>query len=600
MDTRHNMKRRILNLFISVTLSIAVALTMAPNVAFAVEEDETGADIDVLSEEMMEDTPQEEEADAEEEPVAEELAEEADDALVKAAAANESDDIVSAGENTGALVDTSGYSSKMRIYGIYLHRANGKRVSSDRYGDAVLIESNGKYLLMDTGEDCPIKGDDYTVIQSSLVSTLKSIGVKELDVYISHLHSDHTGGLKDVCNNFKVNRLYLPDLKLCENYHTPGGYSIESRYAYNINKAKGKVNEIIFLKPSFRGHKDIVYDGVKYCPGARTADKFSVGAVTFSVIGPIGTYTVDQFKKQDGDCGTKEGHCLNNCSLVTIAQCGNFRFMTAGDIEKQEEAELVKKYGYGLNCSMLKASHHGLRTSTTQSFVDRVTPMWSFDEDHGFSGSTSAQVKRMRNRGYNFSVLGWKSNFIADINNNKVKIYADTNTNGKTDERPFTGWVKVTGNKARYQYYDSSGVSVTKWMWWKGALYYLDTESGFRWTIKGVFQGVKVEFDKDGKVISHKKPKKAVIESIKAKKNHKIKITWSKAKRAGAYQVYRKTGKNGTYTYIGTYSKKTRSLKDKKGIERGKTYYYKVRAIRYVAGGTMYGAFSKAKKVKAR
>ena len=595
-------KRRILNMFISVTLSIAVALTMAPNVSFAVEEDDTGADVDVISEVISEETPQDGEADAEEpaaeESAAEEPAAEADDAVVKAAAASESDDVVSAGVNTGTLVDTSGYSNRMRIYGIYLHRANGKRVSSDRYGDAVLIESNGKYLLMDTGEDCPIKGDDNTVIRSSLVSTLKSIGVKELDVYISHLHSDHTGGLKDVCDNFKVNRLYLPDLKLCENYHTPGGYSIESRYAYNINKAK--VKEIIFLKPSFKGHKDIVYSGVKYCPGARTSDRFSVGAVTFSVIGPVGTYTVDQFKKQDGDCGTKEGHCLNNCSLVTIAQCGSFRFMTAGDIEKQEEAELVKKYGYSLNCNMMKASHHGLRTSSTSSFLDRVTPKWSFNEDHGFTPGTAAQANRMKNRGYYFSVLSRKYNFIADINNGAARIYPDVNNNGRIDEKPLTGWVKVTGDKTRYQYYNSSGVVTWRWAWMNKSLYYFDINSGFRLTGKAVINGKKVEFDKNGKLISHKRPKKAELVSIKAGKKHKIKVTWKKAARASVYQVFRKTGKKGKFELIGTYSKKTRSLKDKKGIERGKTYYYKVRAIRYVAGGTMYGAFSKAKKVKAR
>lgn len=598
------MKKRKLDLFISAALSIAVAFTMAPTVTFAVEGDDPGADFDVPSEVITEETLQDEEMDAgepaAEEPAEEEPVAEEDDAVVQAASANESNDVVSAGENTGELVNIAGYDKKMRIYGIYLHRANGTRKSSDRYGDAVLIESNGKYLLMDTGEDCPIKGDDSTVIQSSLVSTLKSIGVKELDVYISHLHSDHTGGLKDVCNNFKVNRLYLPDLKLCENYHTPGGYSIESRYAYNINKATGKVNEIIFLKPSFKAHKDIVYNGVEYCPGARTTDMFSVGGATFSVIGPVGTYTVDQFKKQDGDCGTKEGHCLNNCSLVTIVQCGSFRYMTAGDIEKQEEAALVNKYGYGLNCNMMKASHHGLRTSTTQSFLDRVTPKWSFNEDHGFSGSTYAQVKRMKNKGYNFSVLDNRCNFIADINNGAARIYPDANNNGRIDEKPLTGWVKVTGSKTRYQYYNASGVITWRWAWLNKSLYYFDINSGFRLTGKAVINGKKVEFDKDGKLISHKKPKKAVIKSVQAKKKHKIKVTWAKAKRASAYQVYRKTGKHGTYIYIGTYGKKARSMKDKKGVARGNTYYYKVRAIRYVAGGTMYGAFSKAQKVKAR
>ena len=482
-----------------------------------------------------------------------------------------------------------------------MHRANGSRVNSDRYGDAVLIESKGRFILMDTGAIYPIKGNDSTCIHSSLVSTLKRIGVKELDVYISHLHADHTGGLEDICNNFTVRRLYLPDLKLCENYHTPSGYSIESRYAKNIDIAKeGGVKEIVFLKPSFREHKSITYDDVNYAPNARVTNKFSVGAVTFSVIGPVGTYTVNQFKRQDGDCGTKEGHCLNNCSLVTVVQCGSFRFLTAGDIETQEEAALVKRYGTDLNCNMMKASHHGLRTSTSQSFLYYATPMWSFNEDHGYSGSTNAQVRRMKNKGYNFSVLDNRCNFIADISNSKARIYRDANNNGKIDERPLTGWVAVKGDMLRYQYYNSAGFIRTEWMWMDDALYYLDDNSGFRHINKSVIRGWNVEFDKDGKLISHKKPKKAKIKSVKAKKKKRIRITWKKTKRASAYQVFRKTGKNGTYKLIGTYSYKKRSVTDKRGIKRGKTYYYKVRAVRYVAGGPMYGAFSKAKKAKAR
>ena len=111
---------------------------------------------------------------------------------------------------------------------------------------------------------------------------------------------------------------------------------------------------------------------------------------------------------------------------------------------------------------------------------------------------------------------------------------------------------------------------------------------------------MNVEFDKNGKLISHKGPKKVKLKSAKAKKKRKIKVSWSKTKRASAYQVFRKAGKNGTYALIGTYGYKKKSLTDKNGIKRGVTYYYKVRAIRYVAGGPMYGAFSKAKKAKAR
>ena len=509
------------------------------------------------------------------------------------------------GKPSGNLLEnTSKYRKSMRIYGIYLHRANGSKVRSDRYGDAVLIESNGKYLLMDTGAIEPRKNSS-AVYHSTIVSTLKKIGVKELDVYISHLHSDHTGGLDDICSNFKVNRLYLPDLELCKNYYTPKGYSIESGYVYNLDIAEGRIGELIFLKPSFRNHKDIVVEDKKentqtvYGPNARRTNTFSVGAAVFTVIGPIGEYTVNQFKRQHGNCGSKNGHCLNNCSLTTIVQCGNFRFLSPGDTEKQEETKQVARYGSSLNCDMLKVSHHALSTSSKTNYLNCCTPIWSFEEDHGYSSSISAQVKRLRNYGYNYAVAKHKATLIVDVNNSKVRLIKDMNNNGRADEKAMSGWVSVQGSKKRYQYYTPGGLIRTGWIWKDKSLYYLNPVNGFRLTGKAKINGKKVEFDENGKLISHKRPARVKMKSAKALKKHKARIKWTKTKGASAYQVYRSNKKKSGYVRIRTVSKKRLSIKNKK-LKRGKTYYYKVRAVRYVAGGKMYGAFSKPMKIVAR
>ena len=75
-------------------------------------------------------------------------------------------------------------------------------------GDSVLVESNGKYLLMDVGSK-----DSYPYIKKFL----QERRVTTLSVYISHTHADHTGGLKDgegfdkLLGDFTVDHLYLPD-----------------------------------------------------------------------------------------------------------------------------------------------------------------------------------------------------------------------------------------------------------------------------------------------------------------------------------------------------------------------------------------------------
>ena len=588
-------------------ISLMMALSVSPAWAFAGEgeaEDDAAipeGTIEEAADETVEEPTESLTDEAVEEVEAVEAVEESEASVEAKASDGEEPELtpVYYGKPSGSLLEnTSRYRQSMRIYGIYMYRSNGSRVSSDRYGDAVLIESNGKYLLMDTGSITPIKNSSKEY-HSTLVSTLKKIGVRELDVYISHLHQDHTGGLEDICNNFKVNRLYLPDLKLCENYYTPSGLSIESRYVHNLDIAEGKIGELVFLKPSFREHKDIVYDNKVYGANARITDRFNVGAAVFTVIGPVGSYTVNQFKSQDGNCGTKNGHCLNNCSLTSLVQCGSFRFLTAGDTERQEEEKQISRYGSSLNCDMLKVSHHALSTSTKENYLNCVRPMWSFEEDHGFSSSVSTQTKRLRNYGYNYGVAAHNASLIVDVNSGQVRLIKDMNNNGKADESAMAGWVSVTGNSKRYQYYTPAGYICKGWMWKDKTLYYMDPESGFRYTGKYNFNGVKVEFDKNGKLISHKRPAKVKIKSAKALKKHKARIKWSKTKRASAYQIFRSTKKKSGYVYIKTVSKKKLSTVNKK-LKRGKKYYYKVRAVRYVAGGVMYGAFSKPIKVKAR
>ena len=580
------MKKAIVSYFVCVLMIIS----MMPMFSYAADEEDISTDIPETTEPAVTDeavdptvadytaesseTEEEEPATDQEEP----------EAVFETKAQSTSVEPLFPG--TATAEDTSKYSNSMKIYGIYLRRASGSINSNDRYGDAVLIESNGKYLLIDTGADQPVKNSS-TVYNSNLVNVLNQIGVRELDVYISHMHGDHQGALSNVCKAFKVNKLYLPDIKLCEKYETPNtGKTIQAIYDDQVRIANNEGAQVVYLAPSFRSHT-----------AAKTYNYFTVGAVRCSVIGPVGTYTINQFKSQDGDCGTKEGHYLNNCSLITIFSCGRFRFLSAGDAETQEETNLVNRYGYSLNCDMMKLSHHGLKTSNSSAFLARVTPMWSFAENHGYYSSSDGSVSRAQDYGYNYRAASSKHNFIADVRNNMTRIYIDSNNNSKADERPLTGWIAV---KKKYQYYDGAGYIKVGWSDISGNKYFLNGNSGFRFTGNHTINKVKCKFDKYGKLTYPKRPTRAKAKSIKAKsKKHKIIFKWKKAARASRYQVFRSTQKNSGYVLVSTRSKKSKSYTNS-GLKKGQTYYYKVRAIRYIAGTTLYGPFSKVKKVRAK
>lgn len=95
-----------------------------------------------------------------------------------------------------------------------------------------------------------------------------------------------------------------------------------------------------------------------------------------------------------------------------------------------------------------------------------------------------------------------------------------------------------------------------------------------------------------------KAPKKATIKSLKASKGTVTVSIKKKVKGATAYKVYRSTKKKGKYMCVGTTKKK--SFKDT-GLEKGKTYYYKVVAVSTAeSGADIEGKASAAKSVKVK
>ncbi len=85
---------------------------------------------------------------------------------------------------------------------------------------------------------------------------------------------------------------------------------------------------------------------------------------------------------------------------------------------------------------------------------------------------------------------------------------------------------------------------------------------------------------------------KVKLSSIK-KKGKTLTLTWKKVSGASYYEVYYRVGKNGSF-------KKLKKVKGTsyvhKNLKKGKTYYYKVRAVKKSGKKKTNGAFSKTKK----
>lgn len=74
-------------------------------------------------------------------------------------------------------------------------------------GQCILLQSNGKYYLVDCG------GDDAKTVADEAAELLLSQGVTRLDgVILTHYDEDHTGGVIYLSSRIDVNRFYLPDI----------------------------------------------------------------------------------------------------------------------------------------------------------------------------------------------------------------------------------------------------------------------------------------------------------------------------------------------------------------------------------------------------
>ncbi|HZJ40843.1 MAG TPA: MBL fold metallo-hydrolase, partial [Candidatus Saccharimonadales bacterium] len=63
----------------------------------------------------------------------------------------------------------------------------------------------------------------------------------------------------------------------------------------------------------------------------------------------------------------------DNNSLVAKLDCGNNKFLFAGDNEVEAEAALIDS-GLNLRAEIFKSSHHGSKTSNTKDFLAAVSP----------------------------------------------------------------------------------------------------------------------------------------------------------------------------------------------------------------------------------
>ena len=183
-------------------------------------------------------------------------------------------------------------------------------------GDSIYIRTPSQDILIDAGE----RGD-------TVVDYLKGQNVDDLELVIgTHPHSDHIGGLVDVLEEIPTEEVVDPGVvttsKTYEDYLT----LIDAR---DITFTEGRA-----------GMKRTFEDGT-----------------VLEIFSPASPDEDD----------------LNEASVVAKLTYGKISFLFTGDAGTKSEKEMLKS-GYPLKSTVWKAGHHGSSTSTSDDFLEAVSP----------------------------------------------------------------------------------------------------------------------------------------------------------------------------------------------------------------------------------
>lgn len=202
-------------------------------------------------------------------------------------------------------------------------------------GDSILIELpfSSEIYLIDTGGVLRFEGEEwkktnepYEVGRQIVVPYLKGKGIHRIDkLIITHADSDHVEGADEIVKEVEVKEIHI----------TPNSYEKEVMKDL-VMEARNKGIPVI---------------------EQMIGNYWASNEYIFQYLWPNDT--------------EYEG---NNDSLVLYVTNGQFEALLTGDLEEAGENKILKLYPQLENITILKAGHHGSKTSSSELFLQKIMP----------------------------------------------------------------------------------------------------------------------------------------------------------------------------------------------------------------------------------
>ena len=230
-------------------------------------------------------------------------------------------------------------------------------------GDAIFIETpNGNQILVDGGPDSRV---------------LNKLGVvmpfydRDIDaVIVSHPHVDHVAGLIGVLERYDVKNI------------------VEAKESYNSSE----------------------FDSWREAVGSEGANDIeAIAGKEIDLGNDIKLTILHPFESVTGT-ETKTPH---NDVVVVMLKYGEFEVMLTGDMEAKVERRLIMA-GYDLDSDVLKAGHHGSKTSSSEEFLSAVSPEAAIIQV-GSKNRYGHPSPEVLNRFENFGIKYYRNDIDGDI-----------------------------------------------------------------------------------------------------------------------------------------------------------------------------------------
>jgi len=240
-------------------------------------------------------------------------------------------------------------------------------------GDAFLISRRQTQILIDGG-----RGEK---VLSCLWSELPFLDKTIELVIATHPDQDHIGGLPLVFEQFSVESLLLPPVtrETADFAALSDSASSEKELIGRITAAKTGQKIIIDNEISLTILAPMVVFQEKLAQNAANAETILSAANGFIPV-------------DDGQS--------NRWSIVLLLQFRQFKMLFTADADSELELALLQA-GVLSDVDILKVGHHGSKSSTSELFLERITPetsLISVGENNPYGHPTEGVLERLRTR----------------------------------------------------------------------------------------------------------------------------------------------------------------------------------------------------------